>query len=121
MGKIADFFYNIFVLNGEPFVQVDYINKDKYIHLLKAYNFIKEEKENIHIAKQQREAVARDLADGCKLEIFKDKKNDFRWRLKARNHKIIAESGEGYKRRAGMEKSLNLVKRIIEVVEEVDI
>ena len=35
-----------------------------------------------------------------KIEIYQDKKKEWRWRCKARrNGKIVAESGEGYKRR----------------------
>src|SRR5262249_23176662 len=30
------------------------------------------------------------------FEIYKDKSGQFRWRLKANNGKIIADSGEGY-------------------------
>lgn len=35
-----------------------------------------------------------------KFHIYRDKKREWRWRLKARNGRIIADSGEGYKRRA---------------------
>ena len=34
-----------------------------------------------------------------KLEYYKDKKGEWRWRLIATNGKIVAESGESYKRR----------------------
>jgi uncharacterized protein YegP (UPF0339 family) len=54
-----------------------------------------------------------DLAEGCKLEIYKDSKGEYRWRLKARNRRVIAASGEGYKRKAALEKSFGLVKDII--------
>lgn len=53
------------------------------------------------------EASARDCADFMakiegkrpKIQIYKDKKGEYRWRLKAINGKIIADSGEGYKRK----------------------
>ncbi|MFH1897056.1 MAG: DUF1508 domain-containing protein [Candidatus Desantisbacteria bacterium] len=33
-----------------------------------------------------------------KLQIYKDKKKELRWRLIARNGKIVCDSGEGYKK-----------------------
>ena len=36
------------------------------------------------------------------IEVFKDKKGEWRWRVKSRNGKIVAQS-EGYKRRKGAE------------------
>jgi uncharacterized protein YegP (UPF0339 family) len=36
-----------------------------------------------------------------KLELYKDKHGDWRWRTIAANGKVTADSGEGYKRRAG--------------------
>jgi len=36
-----------------------------------------------------------------KFEMFKDVAGEWRWRLKAPNGKIIADSGEGYKTRVG--------------------
>lgn len=62
-----------------------------------------------------------DLAQGCVLELWQDAGKEWRWRLKARNHKIIAESGEGYKKIQGLHKSLDLVKDIIDVVEEKEV
>lgn len=40
------------------------------------------------------------------FEIYQDSKKEWRWRLRARNRKILADSGEGYKRKAGVEKSI---------------
>jgi uncharacterized protein YegP (UPF0339 family) len=34
----------------------------------------------------------------AQLRFYKTKRGEFRWHLKAGNHKIIAESGESYKR-----------------------
>lgn len=39
------------------------------------------------------------------LVIYRDKKKELRWRMK-RNGRIVAESGEGYKRLRSLEKSL---------------
>lgn len=41
------------------------------------------------------------------FETYKDKKGEFRWRQIHRNGNIIAVSGEGYKRRSSLLKSLN--------------
>jgi len=35
-----------------------------------------------------------------KLEIYRDGRREWRWRLKASNGRIVADSGEGYRRRA---------------------
>ena len=35
-----------------------------------------------------------------KFEIFKDDVGEWRWRLVARNGRIVADSGEGYKNKA---------------------
>jgi uncharacterized protein YegP (UPF0339 family) len=36
------------------------------------------------------------------LEIYRDKKKMWRWRLKSRNNRILADGGEGYKRKSGV-------------------
>lgn len=41
-----------------------------------------------------------------KITIYKDKKSEYRWNMK-RCGKIIAESGEGYKRFKGCTKTLS--------------
>jgi uncharacterized protein YegP (UPF0339 family) len=45
------------------------------------------------------------------FEVFKDVKKEFRWRLKASNGKIIADSGEGYVAKADCEHGIELVKK----------
>jgi len=35
------------------------------------------------------------------VEFYPDKSGDWRWRIRARNHRIIAEGGEGYETKAG--------------------
>jgi len=60
-------------------------------------------------------------AKGCKgcncgtgspreFEIYKDASGEFRWRLRAKNGRIIANSGDGYKNRADAEHAIGLVK-----------
>jgi uncharacterized protein YegP (UPF0339 family) len=64
----------------------------------------------------QAEASRHEKAKKCVLQIFKDKKDEFRWRLRAANNKIIAEGAEGYKKKQGLEKSLFLVMDIMDIV-----
>lgn len=35
------------------------------------------------------------------FHIYRDRKGEYRWRLKAGNGRIVAVSGEGYRRKAG--------------------
>lgn len=41
-----------------------------------------------------------------KVEFFKDRKKEWRWRLRASNGRIVATSGEGYRRPSGAAKTL---------------
>lgn len=43
------------------------------------------------------------------IEIFKDSKKQFRFRLKSNNNKIIAQS-EGYKRKAGAQNAIDAIR-----------
>ena len=42
--------------------------------------------------------------------VRRDVTGQWRWRLRAANHRIIAESGESYHNRADCEAAINLVK-----------
>ena len=44
------------------------------------------------------------------FEVYQDKKMEYRWRLKAGNNKIIADSGEGYKAKADAMHGIELIK-----------
>jgi uncharacterized protein YegP (UPF0339 family) len=46
----------------------------------------------------------------AKFEVYRDSQEDYRWRLKANNHQIIAVSREGYKQRAECEHGIELVR-----------
>ena len=46
----------------------------------------------------------------AKFEIYKDKSNEFRWRLVHTNGQIIANSGEGYKTKSNATNGINSVK-----------
>ena len=45
-----------------------------------------------------------------KFEVYKDKKGEFRWRLKHANGNILATSSEGYKARDSVMKGIENVK-----------
>ena len=49
----------------------------------------------------------------AKLELYRDAGRDWRWRLKASNGRILADSGEGYCRRAAACKALARVREIL--------
>ncbi|UXN70589.1 DUF1508 domain-containing protein [Devosia neptuniae] len=42
--------------------------------------------------------------------IYKDNKGEYRWRYQASNAKIIADSGEGYVKKADCERGIELVQ-----------
>jgi uncharacterized protein YegP (UPF0339 family) len=48
-----------------------------------------------------------------KIQIYKDKASEYRWRLVAPNGRIIADGGEGYKTKAGCMKGLASTKKNI--------
>jgi len=53
------------------------------------------------------------MARTSKLEFYKDKKKQHRWRLVASNGDIIACSGEGYTRKENAEKGwISLCKKV---------
>ena len=45
-----------------------------------------------------------------KFQIYKDRKGEYRWHLRARNGEIIADSNEGYSRKASCKHGIDLVK-----------
>jgi uncharacterized protein YegP (UPF0339 family) len=47
----------------------------------------------------------------AEFEIYKDEMLEFRWRFKANNGRILAESAEGYNNPANCEHAIILVKR----------
>ncbi len=44
------------------------------------------------------------------FELYRDQDRQFRWRLRAGNGRIIADSGEGYVRRIDCEHGIELLK-----------
>jgi uncharacterized protein YegP (UPF0339 family) len=45
------------------------------------------------------------------FEIFKNKRGQYRWRLRAANNKIIADSAESYVRKSACMRGIELVKK----------
>jgi uncharacterized protein YegP (UPF0339 family) len=48
---------------------------------------------------------------GMTFEIYKDRKEEFRWRLKAANGNIMATSGEGYKAKEDCKKGIESIQK----------
>ncbi len=48
----------------------------------------------------------------AKFQIFKDSAGEYRWRLRADNNEIIADSAEGYVRKPDCVHSIDLVKQL---------
>ena len=49
----------------------------------------------------------------AKLQIYRDAKREWRWRLRASNGRIVADSGEGYRRRAAVYEAVKRVRFIL--------
>ena len=52
----------------------------------------------------------------ARFQLYQDEKGEFRWRLRANNNKIIADSGEGYKKKNDCLEGIFLAKKLIEKV-----
>ena len=53
----------------------------------------------------------------AKFELYRDGRQEFRWRLKASNGEVIAESGEGYTTKASAQNGIASVKKNAEPAE----
>jgi len=47
----------------------------------------------------------------AEFEIYKDEKHGFRWRFKAKNGAILAESSQGYNSPANCEHAIDMIKQ----------
>ena len=56
----------------------------------------------------------------AKFQIFKDRKGEYRWRLRADNNEVIADSSEGYKSKASCSHGIELVKKLAPAAEVED-
>ena len=43
-----------------------------------------------------------------RAEVYEDQSGEFRWRIRARNGRVIADSGESYRRREDAERGLQI-------------
>lgn len=50
------------------------------------------------------------------LEVYRDKRREYRWRLRNRNGKITAASTEGYKRRGSCIKNIRRTGSLLEML-----
>ena len=55
------------------------------------------------------------------FEIYKDSAGEFRWRLRAKNGRVIATSGEGYVNKSDAEHGISLVKNASGVTDVQDL
>lgn len=46
----------------------------------------------------------------AKFQVYRDVKNEYRWRFLSTNGNIIADSGEGYTTRASCDRGIEIVK-----------
>lgn len=53
--------------------------------------------------------------------IYKDSRGEYRWRLRAANQKIIADSGEGYTYKSDCRAAIDLIKQYAASATVVDI
>jgi uncharacterized protein YegP (UPF0339 family) len=60
----------------------------------------------------------RDRVDDLDFEVYKDSAGEYRWRLKSQNQQIVADSGEGYDSRGGVD---DAVDRVREYAPEADV
>ena len=54
--------------------------------------------------------IGREVIRMAKFEIIKDKGDEYRWRFRANNGKIVADSGEGYVAKSDCERGIEIVK-----------
>ena len=43
-----------------------------------------------------------------RAEVYEDKAGQYRWRIRAANGRVVADSGEGYRRREDAERGLQI-------------
>ncbi|MFB6227619.1 MAG: HVO_2922 family protein [Halobacteriales archaeon] len=51
------------------------------------------------------------MTNTATFEVFRDRADEWRWRLVAPNGNIIADSGEGYRSKQGVRRGIDSVKR----------
>lgn len=56
-----------------------------------------------------------------KIEIYNDKATEYRWRMVARNGKVVADSAEGYTTKQGCEHAIARFKDEVANAEIIDL
>ncbi|MFB6141150.1 MAG: HVO_2922 family protein [Halosimplex sp.] len=51
------------------------------------------------------------MPSSATFEVFRDSAGEWRWRLVAANGNVVADSGEGYSSKQGVERGIESVKR----------
>ncbi len=54
--------------------------------------------------------IAQDNKAGLKFELYKDAKQEFRWRLKGPDGKVLATGGQGYKGKADAKRGIEIIQ-----------
>lgn len=52
-----------------------------------------------------------------RFEVYPDPNGEWRWRLRATNGRIVADSAESYKRRASADRAIASIKRLAEMAD----
>jgi len=56
-----------------------------------------------------------------KIEVYKDVNREWRWRLISANGRIVADSAEGYKRKASVMRAIERVKKLMNISRIVEV
>ena len=56
-----------------------------------------------------------------KIEVYVDSKGEWRWRLISANGRIVADSAEGYKRKASVMRAIERVKKLMNISRIVEV
>lgn len=54
--------------------------------------------------------IIKEVIKMAHFEIFKNKKGQYRWRLRANNNKIVADSAESYVRKSACMRGIEILK-----------
>ena len=102
----SGFIFNLKAGNGEIIA-----TSETYSSKASCLNGVESVKKNAPVAKIEDQTVAGfETVSNPKFEVYKDKKGEFRFRLKATNGQIIA-TGEGYASKDGCMKGIESIRK----------
>ena len=102
----SGFIFNLKAGNGEIIA-----TSETYSSKASCLNGVESVKKNAPVAKIEDQTVAGfETVSNPKFEVYKDKKGEFRFRLKAANGQIIA-TGEGYASKDGCMKGIESIRK----------